>query len=104
MTEAVTALEKLGTQVILLADNPTPPEQKVYDCVAKNPDDYLACGFLIEGNKLGKGTEPPEDLRAETGVDYPDLNARICPTGGEECPAVSDDTMIYPKGTPITAS
>jgi hypothetical protein len=90
--------------VILLADNPKPNTEKVYECVGENSDDYGVCNFEKDDLTDGEGTPALRQV-ADT-LDEPmiDLNRWICPPAGHVCPAVVDHTLIYRQGDHLTAS
>ncbi|GAB3107317.1 acyltransferase family protein [Janibacter alkaliphilus] len=104
MVEALSAVKEMGSEVVVLADNSTPTESKVYECVEENPDDYGACGYPAGEGREGRGTPALEAVAEEVGAPFVDLNEWICPPGLEQCPAVIGETLIYRQGSHVTAS
>ena len=104
MVEALSAVKEMGSEVVVLADNSTPTESKVYECVEENPDDYGACGYPAGEGREGRGTPALEAVAEEVGAPFVDLNRWICPPGLERCPAVIGETLIYRQGSHVTAS
>lgn len=105
MVDVLSQVQQMGTKVVVLADNPTPPSSKVYDCVDAHPGDYLACAFpATDGAREGSGTPALTAAAKGVGVPVLDLNPWMCPERSDVCPAVIDGTLLYRQGTHITAS
>ena len=103
-TEALRRLEALGTEVVVLADSASPPDGvKVYECVADDPDDLLACGY-DRADADGRGTPALRTAARALDLPFVDLNAWTCPAGLEECPAVIGGTLVYRQGSHVTAT
>jgi peptidoglycan/LPS O-acetylase OafA/YrhL len=95
-------LERRGSQIIVLLDNPHPPKDThVYKCVAKNPNDYGKCSFSLKEGYLRSGA--PIQLAAKKlfpKVNVVDLTKYICPYG--KCSPVIDGVMVYRQKSHIT--
>lgn len=93
-------LQDNGTQVIVLTDNPPPPEE-IYECVAKarSAND---CSFEYAPALELSGNRSLLEAAERTGnvliVDVLDL---ICP-GLQMCPAVIGDVLLYRDKSHIT--
>ncbi|MET1059326.1 MAG: acyltransferase family protein [Nocardioides sp.] len=105
MVEALGELRALGTEVILVADNPRPGDENVYECVDEHPTDYSACAFEKGYYGDGAGTPPLRDVAKEMDLPLIDLNRWICPPeDASTCPPVIDGTLLYRQGSHLTAT
>jgi hypothetical protein len=90
----------LGTQVIVIANNPH-PGMDVYECVAENPEKLSRCAFDRKA-KLRASSHPVQYAAAEglDGVEIVDLFDAICPLSS--CPPVIGNVLIYREGSHLT--
>src|SRR5690606_9919936 len=95
-------LQSLGTQVVVLLDNPTPGDAApVYDCVATNRDDLGACTFNRAEGIASSGAPTLQAAAAEVeGVVVLDLTDHICPQ--ERCFPVIGNVLVYRQGSHLT--
>ncbi|PJI94259.1 acyltransferase family protein [Luteimicrobium subarcticum] len=99
------AVQKNGTQVIALLDNPTPqmPEKdaEVYKCVADHLDDLSACAFGRKAGLAASGA-PAMEAAAEQvkGVKVLDMTNVFC--NDSKCPAVIGGALVYRQGSHLT--
>lgn len=123
------ALTEAGVTVLAVADNPVPPSSEI-SCVLEHADDLAPCSFPA-AQGLPRSGEPAQAraVRALGGVDLADPRARtgtgpgvvparpadargrvylldlapwICPGG--TCVPVSDQMMVYRKGSHLTTA
>lgn len=92
-------LEQAGINVIALADNPHPGQERMYECVEQNRDRLTACSFSF---REGGGTPSLRSAATEMGIPFIDLTDAICPS--HQCPAVIGDVLLYRQGSHLTAS
>jgi peptidoglycan/LPS O-acetylase OafA/YrhL len=102
------ALERRGTHVIVVLDNPHPPErtrkgkaQAVYDCVVKNPGKYDKCAFALNDGRARSAA--PAQLAAQKifpKVNVVDLTKYICPH--DKCSPVIDGVLVYRQTSHLT--
>lgn len=97
-------LEAAGIPVAVLVDNPRPSTTPVYECVAQNPDDVRACSFdRAEGLKQSGAPSQLAAVERMPDVGVIDMNDVIC-AGGDRCPAVIGNVLVYRQGTHITTT
>jgi peptidoglycan/LPS O-acetylase OafA/YrhL len=104
LSDELRRLTRLGTHVVLLADNVSPGHQSVYDCVEANPGRYDRCSFDRAAGVATSGTVVLAESAAELGLPLIDLNEWICPSANDRCPAVIAGTLVYRQGSHITAT
>lgn len=95
-------LERRGTQVIVLLDNPHPPPRKsVYDCVGDNEGDFDECAFPLEEG-VERSAAPAQKLAAKMfpKVNVVDLTKHICPFSS--CSPVIDGALVYRQSSHLT--
>ena len=103
LEEGLAAIRSLGTRVVALADNASPLTQTLYDCVERHPADYGACSF-DRGDGLNRSGSPLlREAATELELPYVDLNRWICPPG-DACPPVIAHTLVYRRGSHLTAT
>lgn len=95
-------LEKNGTTVVGLLDNPSPPRgKKVYRCVADHPNDALECVFSREEARARSGASVFVAAAAKvSGVEIVDLTDYLCPK--KDCAPVIGGVLVYRQGAHIT--
>lgn len=113
-------LRRSGARVVVLADNPTPPED-VVECVAEHPRRVGLCAFeLVEGTddsgiraqrqavRAVGGSRIDADGRVtwgrDPGVALLDLTDAICPPQLSKCPAVIGHVLLYRDETHLSAT
>ncbi len=90
-----------GVTVLVLADSPQQPKDRVYECVAENQDaPNETCSFPYRDG-VGSSTLRAAAERLD-GAHYIDTNSLICPDG--TCPAVYRNVLTYRQGSHITAT
>ncbi len=105
MVDALTELQGMGTKIILVADNPRPGEQNVYECVDEHPKNYSACAFEKGYYGDGAGTPPLRDVAERMDLPLVNLNRWICPPAdAATCPPVIGGTLLYRQGSHLTAT
>ena len=97
MTEAVAALQDLGTRVVVIRDNPYPPGSR-YPCAAENPDDLEVCSFAP---RQPQGADVLAALTDRLALESVDLNRWICPPD-TECPVAIGDRLVWRQGSHLT--
>jgi len=96
------ALEEAGRDVIVMIDNPN-PLLDVMECVATHGDELTECAFSrADGEQVGGAAVQLSALERSEGVSSVDLRDYICP--GETCPAVIGNTLVYRRGSHLTAT
>jgi len=101
----LTELEAMGTEIVLVADNPRPGGQVVYECVADHPNDYSSCAFDKGHYGDGAGSPPLRDVSGRMHLPFLDLNRWICPPiAASTCPPVIGGTLLYRQGSHLTAT
>ncbi|WP_286901663.1 acyltransferase family protein [Thermocrispum sp.] len=103
LRERWSRLVEAGSTVVVLRDNPKPPEslQPVYECVDANRDDLTPCVFPRSlGERESGQPAQTEAARGLRGVHIVDLNDYICP--GEVCPPVIGNVLVYRQGAHLT--
>jgi peptidoglycan/LPS O-acetylase OafA/YrhL len=103
LDDGLAAIQSLGTEVVLLADNASPLTQTLYDCVERHPDDYGQCSFPRDAALARSGTPLLEEAADRLDAPYVDLNRWICPPGSA-CPPVIAHTLVYRRGSHLTAT
>lgn len=95
-------LRSLGTQVIVVVDNPS-PGQAVYQCLIDHPDDARPCAFS-RSEAIARSAAPVQRDAAlkAPGVHLIDPTDLICPR--ERCAPVIGNVLIYRQGSHITNS
>ena len=94
-------LESAGIEVIPLLDNPA-PDQEVYECVAKNPENVEFCEFDKDSGIAKSGAKfqvPAANLAGIT--ELIDVSDITCPTEST-CPAIIGDVLVYRQGSHLT--
>lgn len=105
MTEALSELSDLGTKIVLVADNPTPPpDSLIYECVLEHSANYSACAFGRGDNAAGRGTAALKQVGEELDLPMIDLNDWICPPKSDRCPPAIGRILIYRQGSHVTAT
>ena len=89
---------------MLLADNPNPGVDALYDCVATHPDDYSACSYDRDDAVAASGTPFLADVAAREGLEMVDLTEWICPDGLEACPPAVGDALVLRQTSHLTAT
>ncbi|SDU86163.1 Peptidoglycan/LPS O-acetylase OafA/YrhL, contains acyltransferase and SGNH-hydrolase domains [Jiangella alkaliphila] len=95
-------LEAAGRDVVVMLDNPN-PQGDVMECVATHPEDLRECAFPRADGVRASGAPPQQEaLDGLDGVGAVDLRDFICP--GDQCPAVIGETLVYRRGSHLTAT
>ncbi|HEX6325124.1 MAG TPA: acyltransferase family protein [Jiangellaceae bacterium] len=95
-------LEDDGKDVIVVLDNPY-PQLDVMECVATYEHKLTECAFSREdGDTRGGAPAQLAALEGASNVDHVDLRDFICP--GDTCPAVIGNTLVYRRGSHLTAT
>ena len=93
-----------GIPLVTLLDNPSPPTQTVYDCVAQNPEQLSRCAFdkapAVESSAAKTQRAAAKQVAGTGVVDMTDL---VCPDD-DRCAAVIGDVLIYRQGSHLTAT
>ena len=89
-------LESRGKQVVVIADNPPPPND-IPECVLENRDRLGLCAFDADDR-------PTAQAQAARRADVPviDLTPWICPGG--QCPAVIGDVLVYRQTSHLSST
>jgi peptidoglycan/LPS O-acetylase OafA/YrhL len=103
LVDGLAAIQSLGTKVVALADNASPLTQTVYDCVERHPADYRVCAFDRDAALKRSGSPLLKDAADKLDLPYVDLNRWICPPG-DTCPPVIAHTLVYRRGSHLTAT
>jgi peptidoglycan/LPS O-acetylase OafA/YrhL len=98
MLEAYGRLRARGSEVVILADNPSPVGVKVLECVSRHLDDLAACAFAR--NPASGGRRAQLAVAERGGYAVIDLGDHICP--GATCPPVIGNVLVYRKGSHLT--
>jgi hypothetical protein len=102
MRESWSAVAAVGTEVIVIADNPH-PGMNVYECVEEHLDDLTQCTY--DRGRLDTSGAHATQVIAVKGQDHVkmiDLFDAICPA--DRCPPVIGNVLIYRQGAHITAT
>jgi peptidoglycan/LPS O-acetylase OafA/YrhL len=95
-------LEGAGKDVIVVLDNPY-PQLDVMECVATYEHKLTECAFSREdGDTRGGAPAQSAALEGAPNVAHVDIRDFICP--GDTCPAVIGNTLVYRRGSHITAT
>ena len=95
-------LEDAGRDVVVIVDNPN-PRIDVMECVAMNEDRLGECTFSrTEGDEEGGAPAQVAAASALGTVGVVDLRDYVCPR--DRCPAVIGDTLVYRRGSHLTAT
>lgn len=101
LVQAWSRLTDVGSQVIVLLDNPRPEADGVYRCVRDHVYRQDKCAFkkarAIE--KSGAGSQREAAARVK-GASVVDLTDYLCP--GKVCPPVIGAVLLYRQGSHIT--
>ncbi|KQO11399.1 hypothetical protein ASF06_01715 [Agreia sp. Leaf244] len=110
----------MGTQVIVIGDNPN-PGSNVYECVAENPEMIDSCSFdktaavarsalplqlealaSLGGRVISASGD--ETSGADTRIALLDLTDAVCPTSGSgtKCQPVIGNVLVYRQGSHLT--
>jgi peptidoglycan/LPS O-acetylase OafA/YrhL len=102
MRESWSALVAVGSQIIVIADNPH-PGMNVYECVEENRDNLSKCTYDRD-RRLTKGAFTTQRLAVmgQHHVRMIDLFDAVCPT--DQCAAVIGNVLVYRQGAHITAT
>jgi len=97
-----TSLTGRGTHVVVIRDNPNPPEgESVYACVAEHREAIDQCAFDQEAaERRGAGEVLAKAANNMQGVHVIDMSDYFCLAGS--CPAVIGNVLVYRQGTHIT--
>jgi peptidoglycan/LPS O-acetylase OafA/YrhL len=94
-------LEAIGIEVIVLLDNPHPPNPPRYECVAEHPEDLTACDF---DRQVGTSeSAAPTQLTAAAVVPevvVVDLSNLLCRP--DVCPVVIGNILVYRQSHHVT--
>jgi hypothetical protein len=101
LIDGLSSLKRLGTEVVVVADNIPPAQDAVYRCVELNPDDYHQCDFDRSTGVASSGSVSLREAARRLNLPFVDLNDWICPPG-DRCPSVIAHTLIYRQGSHIT--
>lgn len=95
-------LEDDGKDVIVVLDNPY-PQLDVMECVATYEHKLTECAFPREdGDTRGGAPAQSAALEGAPDVAHVDIREFICP--GDTCPAVIGNTLVYRRGSHLTAT
>ncbi len=95
-------LEDDGKDVIVVLDNPY-PQLDVMECVATHEDQLSECAFpRKDGDTRGGAPAQLAALEEAPEVESADVRDFICP--GDTCPPVIGNTLVYRRGSHITAT
>jgi hypothetical protein len=95
------ALEAVGTEVIVIANNPY-PGLNMMECVDANRDRLSACTYDPGLHLKDPAFVTQQQAVAGTQVKMIDLFDTICPT--EPCPPVIGNVLIFRRGSHLTAT
>jgi len=102
MRASWSTLAKVGTKVIVIANNPSPGLDEMR-CVHSNRKKLSNCAFDRAAHELDPGyLAQRQAVAGQTNASMIDLFDVICPT--ERCPPVIGNVMIYRKGSHLTAT
>jgi hypothetical protein len=102
MRSSWSALEAIGTRVVVIANNPY-PGLNVPQCVEEHRTDLSACTFSPERHLTDSAfLTQRQAVIGVASVKIIDLFDAICPT--EQCPAVIGNVLIYRNGSHLTAT
>jgi peptidoglycan/LPS O-acetylase OafA/YrhL len=103
MRASWSALTAVGTEVIVLANNPGAPDFQVFQCVDKNRNNLSECSFDRNRHAQNPAFRTQQlAVAGQPGVSLIDLFDDICPT--DRCPPVIGNVLIYRRGSHLTAS
>jgi peptidoglycan/LPS O-acetylase OafA/YrhL len=91
-----------GIPFVTLLDNPEPPVQSVYECVAEHPTSLNSCSF--DKAEAISRSGAPSQLKAAAevpGVKVLDMTNVVCPDQ-DRCAPVIGNVLVYRQGTHIT--
>jgi peptidoglycan/LPS O-acetylase OafA/YrhL len=97
-----TKLRKLGTEVVVVLDNPRPPKgESVYECLLQHPEDQTKCAFSRQA-AIERSAAPVQLAAAAQvpGVHVIDLTNVVCPKS--KCAPVIGDVLVYRQGSHVT--
>jgi peptidoglycan/LPS O-acetylase OafA/YrhL len=95
-------LTAAGIPTVTLLDNPGPPNQPVYECVAQHPKDLSQCAFSRTVGYQNSGAPAQRAAAAKVpGVKVIDMSDTICPDG-DRCAAVIGNVLVYRQGSHLT--
>jgi peptidoglycan/LPS O-acetylase OafA/YrhL len=101
MRTAWSRLAAVGSKVVVVANNPGPP-QNIVQCADKNRTRLSVCAFDRASHDRDPGYQTQVKAVAGTDVKMIDLFDTVCPT--VKCPAVFGNVMVYRRGSHITAT
>ncbi|WP_462418712.1 acyltransferase family protein [Kytococcus sp. Marseille-QA3725] len=96
--ENLKPLADKGTTIVAIADTPQ-PGNKVYECVAENPENVSKCDFSA---REGVGTPALEETVEQLDGSLIDFNDYLCPDGS--CRAVNGGVLTYRQGSHVTTT
>jgi peptidoglycan/LPS O-acetylase OafA/YrhL len=103
MRASWSALAAVGTKIIVMANNPGPPDFQVYQCVDKNRNQLSRCAFDRDRHLMDPAFRTQRQAVAgQPNASMIDLFDVICPT--ERCPPVIGNVLIYRRGSHLTAT
>jgi peptidoglycan/LPS O-acetylase OafA/YrhL len=113
-------LRQSGARVVVIGDNPTPPED-VVECVAEHPRRVGTCAFELDDGTQDTGIRAQRQAIRATGGSQVDADGRvtrgrdrglalvdligaICPPQLSKCPAVIGHVLLYRDETHLSAT
>lgn len=100
LTELVSTLRGLGSQVLVLGPVPD-PHGTVPNCLSDNMDDVLACSPTRRVGINGEGVAAEAAATTAAGGVYADLSELFCTD--RRCPVVIGDTLVFRDDNHITS-